>query len=154
MANEITITDPKVLKKLKDPRGRKFRKWCELFLNPESETHGNATKSALKSYNVKKYFTAGAIGHQNYKKLQTIGMTIDELEGRGPKVWMQIASKKAMEGSLEDVLTWMREIGYLEKLNTGVGNQINQQFNFGDLADAFTKARQERGLPVDGVIDK
>ena len=49
---------------------RKFGLWCYHFLNKNNKkTYLNATQSALKAYDTTSYFNAGAIGHQNYKKL-------------------------------------------------------------------------------------
>ena len=52
------------------PNTKKFKDWCKYFLDPESETYGNKTKSAMKAYKSKLYTTAGQIGWENYKKLE------------------------------------------------------------------------------------
>ena len=124
----------------------KFQKWCKAFLDPQSETYANATKSALATYKTKRYYSAASIGHQNFKRLQNQWALLDEQEGMGPLVWMKVAAKKAMDGSLNDVITWMRELGYLEKPTTQPANQINQQFNFADLMEKLKQTRRERGL--------
>jgi len=143
-ATQLTEFDSQ--KKIIETQGKKFKNWCAYFLDPQSESYGNATKSALKAYKTKKYFNAGAIGHQNYKKLQNMGMTFSEVEGISVQEWYKIAASKALKGSYEQTIDFMREIGILEKPSNVPANQLNQQFNFGDLAESFAQARKERGL--------
>lgn len=131
-----------------EKQGKKFTKWCEAFLNPESPTKGNATKSALTVYKKSKYHTAAAIGHQNYKKLQLTGLAFEEADGRGIEAWYKILAAKAMNGSYEQVADFMERIGILEKPTKIPANQNNLQFNFGNLAEQFAQARRERGLDV------
>lgn len=149
-ATQLTEFDSQ--KKIIAEQGKKFQKWCEYFLDPKSDTHGNATKSALKAYKTKKYFNAGAIGHQNYKKLQNMGVTFSEAEGISIKEWYKIAASKALKGSYEQTIDFMREIGILEKPSNVPSNQVNQQFNFGDLAESFAQARKERGLDTPAAV--
>jgi hypothetical protein len=125
----------------------KFQHWCKAFLDPKSETMGNATQSALKSYKTKNYHSAGQIGYENLKKLETLGLMIAESEGLTVKEWYKIAAAKAVKGSYEQTINFMQRIGIMAK--DGPANQINQQFNFADLAETFTAARIARGLPVD-----
>lgn len=126
----------------------KFERWCKHFLDPKSPTKGNATQSALAVYGSKNYHTAGAIGHQNYKKLQLTGLAFVEEDGLSVKELWRIAAAKAVKGSYEQTIDFMQRLGIIDKDNAN-GNQLYQQFNFGDLAEQFTRARQERGLPVD-----
>lgn len=127
---------------------KKYEKWCELFLNPKSETYGNATQSALKIYKVKKYDTASAIGSMNLRKLKDSGLQFVEQDaGVSVRDLWKILTKKAMDGSYEQFEKFMERLGVIEK-DTKTP-MVAQQFNFGDLAEQFTKARQERGLPVE-----
>lgn len=142
----LTPVEPAELEEQDPTAKKKFTKWCEAYLNPESKTFGNATKSALAVYKSKNYFTAGAIGHQNYKKLQNLGITLDEIAGRGLQYWMNLAHTKAKNGTLDELMTWMRELGYLPKVPNAPANQVNQQFNFGNLAEHFLQQRKARGL--------
>jgi len=126
----------------------KYQKWCKQFLDPKSPTKGNATQSALKVYKVKNYGNASSIGYQNYRKLQVTGLAFVEEEGLSVKELWRIAAAKAVKGSYEQTIDFMQRLGIIDKDNAK-GNQLYQQFNFGDLAEQFTRARQERGLPVD-----
>lgn len=126
----------------------KFDLWCKHFLDPDSPTRGNATKTAIFVYKSQNYHTAGSIGHQNYKKLQLAGLALEELEGRGIADWYRIAAAKAVKGSYEQTIDFMQVLGIIPKDGQGPTNQINQQFNFSDLAESFRAARIERGLPI------
>lgn len=127
----------------------KYQKWCKLFLDPKSETVGNASQSALKVYKVKNYGSASSIGYQNFRKLQVTGLEFLESEGLTIREWFKIAAAKAVKGSYEQTIDFMQRIGIIPKDSQGPTNQFNQQFNFADLAETFRKARIERGLPVD-----
>lgn len=127
----------------------KFTTWCKYFLDPKSETRGNATQSALKAYKTKNYHSAGQIGYENLKKLEMSGLMIVESEGLTVKEWYKIAAAKAVKGSYEQTIDFMQVLGILPKKGEVPLTQVNQQFNFGELADAWTKARKERGLPVE-----
>lgn len=132
---------------------KKFDKWCKLFLDPKSSSYGNATQSALRVYKVKNYYTAGSIGSQNYNKLKDLGLAFVEQEaGISVKEWWKILAAKAVKGTYEQTADLMQRLGIMDKPTQGP--MVAQQFNFGDLAEQFTKARQERGLPVDQAIDK
>lgn len=117
-------------------------------MDPKSPSKGNATKSALLVYGSKNYHTAGAIGHQNYKKLQLTGLAIVEEDGLSIKELWRIAAAKAVKGSYEQTIDFMQRLGIIDKDN-GKGNQLYQQFNFGDLAEQFMQSRRDRGLPID-----
>jgi hypothetical protein len=92
----------------------KFKKWCQLFLDPKSKTMGNATQSALAVYKTKKYESASSIGYQNFRKLQVTGLGISETEGISIKDWYRIASNKAIKGSYEQTLDFMYRLGILD----------------------------------------
>lgn len=127
----------------------KFQAWCKAFLDPRSETMGNATKSALKSYKTKNYHSAGQIGYENLKKLETLGLMIAESEGLTVKEWYKIAAAKAVKGSYEQTIDFMTRLGIIKPLSATTANQNNYQFNFADLAESFKASRIARGLPVD-----
>ncbi len=127
----------------------KFQLWCKAFLDPTSETTGNATQSELKAYKTKNYHSAGQIGYENLKKLETLGLMIAESEGLTVKEWYKIAAAKAVKGTYEQTINFMQRIGIMAKDGPVPANQVNQQFNFADLAQSFRNARIERGLPVD-----
>ena len=126
----------------------KFTKWCELFLDPKSETCGNATKSALKVYNAKNYNTASVIGCMNLRKLKVTGLEFLESEGFTVKEWYKIAAAKAVKGSYEQTIDFMTRLGIIMPLQTTAANQNNYQFNFADLAESIKASRIARGLPV------
>lgn len=127
----------------------KYEKWCKLFLDPKSDTAGNATQSALKAYSTKNYGSASSIGHQNFRKLQFTGLAFVESEGLTVREWYKIAAAKAVKGSYEQTIDFMTRLGIITPLPTTAANQNNFQFNFADLAETFRAARIERGLPVD-----
>jgi len=128
---------------------KKFNDWCKLFLDPKSESRGNATQSALKAYRTKNYHSAGQIGYENLKKLELTGLSIMEMEGFSVRDWYKMAASKAIKGSYEQTIDFMRVLGILPKDKNASVNQINQQFNFADLADTYIQARNDRGLTVD-----
>jgi len=127
---------------------KKFERWCDAFLDPKSNTYGNATKSALAVYKTKKYHSAGQIGHENLKKLERLALVFSENNGVTAQDWFKIAASKAVSGSYEQTVDYMQRLGILEKPTNVPSNQVNQQFNFGDLAETFTQARKERGLSI------
>lgn len=145
----LSPVEPVELSKEEQTAAKKFSKWSQAYLDPESKTYGNATRSALAVYKSKNYFTAGSIGRHNCKKLQSLGITLDEIEGRGLRYWMNLAHTKAKNGTLDELMTWMRELGYLEKPSNVPANQTNLQFNFGsELAERFVQNRKARGLEI------
>lgn len=127
--------------------GVQFSKWAESYLNPKSETHGNATQSALQNYKCKNYSVASVIASQNIKKLRNLGMCFDELDGRGMAFWMKVLATKAMKGSYNETVDFMERLGYIPKKDSPQ-TQINQQFNLSNIAESFAQARKERGLPI------
>lgn len=152
MNNETQIVTKDHAQEQLKKHGVKFFRWTQLYFDKKSETYGNGTQSALKVYKCKNYNVAGAIASENLQKLKSIGLTFDEIEGRGAQFWLQVAAKKALEGSYEQVLDFMTRMGYMEKDSNVPSNQINQQFNFGDLATSFAQARKERGLDTHTTI--
>jgi len=143
-SKELTVFEQQ--QKLIEAGGAKFKKWCGYFLDPQSDTYGNATKSALKAYKTKKYHSAGAIGSENLKKLKNYGIGFLEQEGITVKDWFKVLAKKAMEGSYNETTDFMERFGLVEQKQNVPQNQINQQFNLGNIAQAFSQARKERGL--------
>jgi hypothetical protein len=125
---------------------KKFKDWCNYFLDPQSETKGNATKSALRAYKTKKYHSAGQIGHENLKKLENLGLFFSEQNGITALEWHKILASKAIKGTYEQTIDYMQRIGLLEKDNNTHQKQINQQFNFANLAEEFALSRKARGL--------
>lgn len=146
MNDAPTLTSDKPLTERANTK--KFELWCNLFLNKSSQTYGNATQSAIKAYRLKKkqYHSAGVIGHENLKKLKNFGLRFEENDGRTVQDWYKILASKALNGSYEQVADFMQKMGMIDKDSNVPQNQINQQFNFGDLAQEFAKARRERGL--------
>lgn len=125
---------------------KKFKDWCNYFLDPQSETRGNATKSALRAYKTKKYHSAGQIGHENLKKLENLGLFFSEQNGITALEWHKILASKAIKGTYEQTIDYMQRIGLIEKDGNVPRNQINQQFNFSNLAEQYALARKARGL--------
>ena len=128
--------------------GRKFELWCAHFLNKSSrETYLNATKSALKAYDTTNYFTAGAIGHQNYKKLQNLKLTYLDMEGYSFGERMKISLAKAIQGEYSDWHKFMIQVGEFEEKPTTLV-QNNNNFDLSGLGEAIKQSRIERGLPI------
>lgn len=127
---------------------KKFKDWCSYFLDPQSETRGNATKSALRAYMTKKYHSAGQIGHENLKKLENLGLFFSEQNGITALEWHKILSSKAIKGTYEQTIDYMQRIGLIEKDGNVPQNQINQQFNFSNLAEQYALSRKTRGLDL------
>lgn len=125
---------------------KKFTDWCNYFLDPQSETRGNATKSALKAYKTKKYHSAGQIGHENLKKLENLGLFFSEQNGVTALEWHRILASKAIKGTYEQTIDYMQRIGLIMKDGNVPQNQINQQFNFANLAEEYALSRKVRGL--------
>jgi hypothetical protein len=128
---------------------KKFQDWTRLFLAPQSPSRGNATQSALKVYKVKGYDSASSIGYQNFRKLQMTGLGFVEEEGLTIREWYRIAATKAVKGSYEQTIDFMRLLGIVPKKDESFGTLVHQQFNFGDIGEMLTQARIERGLPID-----
>jgi len=143
---KLTTTDPKQLKKLT----KKFNDWVGLFLDKKSKTYGNATQSAIAAYKLKpkQYHSASNIGWENVRKLENLGLRFSEDNGITAHDWFKILASKAVSGSYEQTADYMQRMGLIEKPTNVPANQVNQQFNFGDLAEAFTQARKERGLDI------
>jgi len=133
--------------------GNKFYKWTQEFLNPKSKTYGNATKSAMEVYNCKNYAVAGAIGCENFKKLKNLGVTFTELGEVSIQEWYRVLAAKALKGGYEQTKDFMETFGLIEK-SGAPQNQNNFQFNFGNLAEAFSQARKERGLDENTIDNK
>lgn len=125
---------------------KKFNDWCKYFLDPQSPSYGNRTQSALRAYKSKLYSTAGQIGYENYKKLENQMTLIADSQGYGMAELFKISMKKAMEGSYSDWEKFMQQLGYFKPIKELEANVLNQQFNFGNLAEQFAQARKERGL--------
>ncbi|MCB9802038.1 MAG: hypothetical protein H6774_03025 [Pseudomonadales bacterium] len=86
------------------------------------------------------------IASQNIKKLNNLAISFDELDNRGMAFWMKVLATKALKGSYNETVDYMERLGYLPKKDAPQ-TQINQQFNLGNIAESFIKARKERGLP-------
>lgn len=141
----ITTTEPSP--KEIEVAEKKYEKWCQAFLKKDSPTYGNATQSALAIYKTKSYRNATSIGYQNYRKLQGTGLVFLENQGMGAQYWIDLAAKKAKNGSYEQVVDLMQRLGIMDKDANGPTNQNNLQFNFnGNMAEAFAQARKARGL--------
>lgn len=130
-------------------RAWKFTKWCEYFFDKTNkDTYGNATQSALKAYDTKDYYNAGAIGHQNYKKLQeripNMAALVADKEGFGYGELIKIGMAKMLKGSFDDWERMMIRLGHFEE-KPGVQIQ-NNQFNINNLMQSIEQSRTERGL--------
>ena len=127
----------------------KFKRWVEAFLNENSDTYGNATKSALAVYDTKSYSTASVIGHDNRKKLEALLPTV--AEGFGDTLPKLLKDLRAAAGSDFDKLErYIVRLGYFTPEPTvQVNAQQNNQFNFNQLGEQIAASRGERGLEVD-----
>ncbi len=93
----------------------KFGLWYRYFSDKTNKNcYGNATKSALKAYNTKNYFSAGVIGHENLKKLKIMKLSWLDMEGYGFGERMKIGLAKALKGSYGDWDKFMVRIGQFE----------------------------------------
>lgn len=142
------VSDRKLTVKEERRITKKFELWCNLFLDKNSDTYGNATQSAIKAYKLKKkqYYSASQIGHDNLKKLNNFGLRFIENDGMTVQDWYKILASKAIKGSYEQTADFMQRMGIIKKDTNVPQNQINQQFNLGNIAEAFSQARKERGL--------
>lgn len=136
----LTTRDSKKLAKI----SKRFEAWTQAFLDPKSETYGNATQSALKTYKTKRYFSAANIGYENVKKLENLSMYFSEQNGVNIQDWFKIATNKAVSGTYEQTMDFMQRMGIMARLASGP--LVAQQFNFGDLAEKFMQDRKARGL--------
>lgn len=146
MSDALEIVDKKSVKADLKKHGIKFSKWANKYFDKDSDTYGNATQSVMKVYNVKSYHVAGVIASQNLGKLRSIGVTFDEIEGRGVIHWLNKIATKAGNGSYENMVDYAERMGYLEPKADAPQNQNNFQFNLGTIAAEFSKARRDRGL--------
>lgn len=130
-SGQITITE-------------KFKDWVSLFMDKsKTDTYGNATRCALKTYNTTNYHSAGQIGHENLKKLEKLAATVSDAEGYGYADLIKIGLKKMMDGSYGDWESYMERLGHFEpKKKAGEGNT----FNFDNLQIAIMRDRKARGL--------
>lgn len=74
------------------------------------ETYGNKTQSALKAYNldpVKQYHSAGQIGYENYKKLESFASLYLEEKGFTLPKLLDIATARALS---TDNKAWWDEL--------------------------------------------
>lgn len=122
----------------------KFNLWIKYFTDKTNkETWCNATKSALKTYNTKNYFSAGVIGHENLKKLKNLSAIRADLEGFGIGEQIKIAITKAQQGTYDDWHKLLTQIGtFTDKPNVLTHNN----FNFNSLGEEISKSRKARGL--------
>lgn len=125
---------------------RKFNKWCEYYFDESNkQTYFNATQSALKVYNTENVSSAGHIGWENYKKLQTLASTVADLSGFGFNDLVKIGIQKMMMGEYSDWDKFMVRLGYFQDKPTALTQNI---FDFSNLGSAIKQARQERGLSI------
>lgn len=133
-----------------DVASSQFKQWCEYFYDRTNPlTYGNATKSALKVYDSKNYFTAGARGHENLKKLKNIRSQILDMEGFGFAELMKIGMAKVLSGNFSDWERMMERLDYFEtpeQIKVTVNQQNNTQFNFNNIGEAIAAERQARGV--------
>ena len=133
-------------------RAWKFTKWCEYFFDKNNkETYGNATQSVLRVYDTKDYYTAGAIGYQNYKKLQNkipnIGAAIADKEGFDFAEMMKIGMAKMLKGNFDDWERMMIRLGHFEEKPKALVQQNN--FSITNIQDAIKASREQRGIVVE-----
>lgn len=121
----------------------KFNSWVRAFFDKENKkTFGNATESALYAYNTDNRVSAASIGHQNLRKLQTLGADFLEKEGYGFGELMKIGTAKMLEGDYDVWERFMTKLGYFEPPKPA---PTLNQFNF-NMGDAIAESRKERGL--------
>ena len=137
------------LKQIKKPEFReteKFNRWVRCFYDiKDKECFGNATRSALKSYNTKNYNTASVIGHKNIRKAKIMAVSIVDQLGYGFADLIKIGLAKMMKGGYSDWDRFMVRLGYFEPENK-IGVAIQNNFDFSGQEEAIRKSRQERGL--------
>lgn len=90
----------------------KFEKWLKYYNDPkEKETYQNATRSAIKAYNLDEktqYSYAGKIGHENAKKGKIVAGDYVERHGLTFTKFVGFAVKQMMETKKE---TWWDRVG-------------------------------------------
>ena len=122
----------------------KFELWSYYFFNKNNkETYLNATQSALKSYDTKKYFNAGRIGYDNSKKLQKLKLTWLDMKGFGFGKRMEIGLSKARSGSYSDWEKFMVVVGEFKEKPAAL---IQNNYDFSNLGADINKSLIERGL--------
>jgi hypothetical protein len=124
----------------------KFNEWLRLYTDKsEKETWGNATRSAIKAYNldpVRQYAVARLIGHENITKHNYLARDFMESEGYNLQYMMAWAIKK-MQGS--DTPGWwtavMKHANFTDikeggiTLNTQINNNTVNNVNAPEIAD-------------------
>jgi hypothetical protein len=116
----------------------KFEAWRRMYMDSSNkETFGNATRSALKAYNLDsqtQYGSAGVIGHENLKRLNNLRMIVREyLEENGftLPVLINHALQKMADPRVLNPHWWkeiMKLAGYIDEKPT-VAIQNNLQIN-------------------------
>lgn len=93
---------------------KKFNRWVELYNDPESETFGNATQSAIKAYKLdpkKQYDSATAIGRDNTRKHQDIVQDYAKRRGFGFHQFLNLLMKNAADPLGDKHLEWFKLYG-------------------------------------------
>src|SRR3989339_165707 len=76
----------------------KLNKWIQLFLDKSNNaTFGNATESAMQSYDCKNRLVAGVIGTQNLAKLRGVASMYAEIKGFGLGKMLDIGIAKTLQ---------------------------------------------------------
>lgn len=144
---EVTEEKLAALAKL-DPRAYslKYRRWVMLFVDPKNKrTYGNATQAALAVYDTKDYATAGSIGYQNLKKLQSATSLVLDSLGYDFAKLMKIGAEKMEKEGYDTWEKFMVRIGVFEPM-VPPAPQGGNMFNFDNLNVAIMNDRKARGL--------
>ena len=126
----------------------KYNAWVRLYLDPDSDSFGNATQSVISAYKLDKdtqYDSASVMGCENLVKLKKRSALILDGMGFGFKELMEIGLKKMKKEGYDTWERFMKRLGYFE--DDPVVPTLNQ-FNF-NLGDQIAKDREARGLPVE-----
>lgn len=127
----------------------KFRKWALHYLdNSDPKLFGNATEAAMRVYNAKNRASASNIGYENVRKLENLlPMMAESLDLMLPRLLKELYEKAK---SFDELERFMVRLGFFqsEKQLLMNLNQQNNQYDFSNLAEAFTQARKERGILV------
>lgn len=111
----------------------KLARWINLFLDKSSkETYGNRTQSAIMAYNLDpqtQYYSAGVIGHENFKKLKMVASEYFEREGMTVGKQLDLLVAKAVNTNNAKYLITMMEMTGVYTPKPTIAVQNNTQNN-------------------------
>lgn len=145
---------------LENQQKLKLDKFSALYLDPKSETYGNATRSAIKAFGYKdpeEYNAARFAGTYYLAKLQNVINAVLEDQNATIPYLVKFALKEMLDNKGELRLKWWKEIAWMSGLkkmadiNLIVQQQNNLTINVNDsekanFNEAFKKFLQSQPL--------